>query len=212
MKNGVIQNLTRRELEKAELREKILDAARALFAAEGYEAVTMRKIAQRISYTATALYYHFPDKHSIMVELCQRDFSTLANCLLRIGKTADPVERIVKMGLAYVKFGIDHPQHYRLMFMTPQPECESGDCQMEEGDPDQDAYAFLEQSVVEILKAGRFRKEVRDVDLVVQTIWAGVHGIVALHLTKGCDEWLDWRAAEKIARFQLEALFRGLLK
>ncbi len=68
----------RREREKQELRTRILDAARELFAELGYEAVTMRKIAERIEYSPTAIYFHFKDKDALMRELCEMDFSTLA--------------------------------------------------------------------------------------------------------------------------------------
>jgi AcrR family transcriptional regulator len=213
MKNDVTIPSARREREKAELRERILTAARTMFTTEGYEAVTMRKIAKSISYTATALYYHFPDKRSILMELCQQDFLTLVTYLQRIGKIADPVERLRRMGLAYVNFGIEYPQHYRLIFMTSHPE--HGGCKEEcpgEGDPNQDAYAFLMNAVSEAKAAGRFRREVTDVEMVVQMFWASLHGLVALHLTKGDDDWLDWRTAEKTARFQIDTLLRGLLK
>ena len=68
----------RREREKAEIREKILDAARDLFVSEGYEAVSMRKIADRIEYSPTAIYLHFKDKEAVMRELCDLDFLALA--------------------------------------------------------------------------------------------------------------------------------------
>ena len=54
----------RREREKSETRDKILDAARELFVTEGYEGVSMRKVAQKIEYSPTAIYVHFPDKSS----------------------------------------------------------------------------------------------------------------------------------------------------
>jgi AcrR family transcriptional regulator len=61
-----MESQERRAQEKAELRAQILDAARRLFAERGYAAVTMRAIARRIGYTATALSYHFPDKESLL--------------------------------------------------------------------------------------------------------------------------------------------------
>ena len=88
----------RRERERAEIREKILEAARELFVKEGYEAVTMRKIAQKIEYSATAIYFHFKDKEAVMRELCATDFRTLAKQLTRIAKLADPVERCAPPG------------------------------------------------------------------------------------------------------------------
>src|SRR6476661_2576088 len=96
----------RRERERQELRTKILDAARELFATEGYEAVTMRKIAERIEYSPTAIYLHFKDKESVLREICEVDFLSLAQDLLKIGKIADPVERLRATGMAYAEFAV----------------------------------------------------------------------------------------------------------
>ena len=60
----------RRERERRELRRKILDAARALFVEQGYDAVTMRKIAQAIEYSPTAIYLHFRDKKAVINAIC----------------------------------------------------------------------------------------------------------------------------------------------
>ena len=68
----------RRVREKEVVRGKILDAARELFVAEGYEAVTMRKIAQAIEYSPTAIYLHFRDKEAVINAICDTDFLKLA--------------------------------------------------------------------------------------------------------------------------------------
>jgi AcrR family transcriptional regulator len=203
---------SRRAREKAALRAQILDAARQLFAKEGYEAVTMREVARKIQYTATALYYHFPDKESLLIELCQRDFLALAVYLQRLGRSPDPIERIRKMGLAYVQFGLEFRQHYRLMFMTPLPQPPAERLNLEQGNPDQDAYAFLRKGVAEAIAAGRFRREIEDADQVAQMLWAAVHGLVALHLVKGEDDWIDWRPAKRTAQALIGTLLRGLLR
>ncbi len=70
----VLGTVERRERERQELRTRILDAARELFAEEGYDAVTMRKIADRIEYSPTAIYFHFRDKHALMRELVDARF------------------------------------------------------------------------------------------------------------------------------------------
>ena len=111
----------RREREKEEVRGRILDAARDLFARDGYEAVTMRKIAEAIEYSPTAIYLHFKDKDALVRELCLVDFDSLAKAFQRIAREPDPLERLKKSGLAYAEFALEHPNHYRLMFMTPHP-------------------------------------------------------------------------------------------
>src|SRR3954466_10030488 len=109
----------RREREKTEVREKILDAARNLFVSEGYESVSMRKIAEAIEYSPTAIYVHFTDKAALMQELCAHDFQSLAHVFHDLAKVADPVERIRQTGHAYIRFAVQFPNHYRFMFMTP---------------------------------------------------------------------------------------------
>ena len=79
----------RREREKEEIRQKILDAARELFVQEGYDAVSMRKIAEKIEYSPTAIYLHFKDKRSVLIALCDEDFLRLARELQKIGRVED---------------------------------------------------------------------------------------------------------------------------
>jgi AcrR family transcriptional regulator len=204
-----MQPEARRAKEKAVLRIKILDAARSLFAREGYEAVTMRKIARKIGYTATALYYHFPDKQTLLRELCETDFRALRGYFKRLEKIPDPVERIRRTAQAYVQFGLEYPQQYRLMFMTPHPQAPPKT--IERGNPDQDAYAFLLQAVQEGAQDGRFRSEYTDREMVAQALWAAMHGLVALHLTKVEDGWLQWRPPLKTAEVLCQVLLRGFL-
>lgn len=202
----------RRTREKAKLREKILDAARALFTRHGYEAVTMREIARQIDYTAAAIYYHFPNKETLLRELCENDFRSLSNYFKRLGRIADPVERIRQIGLAYVNFGLEYPQHYRLMFLTPHPEPPLEQITIERGNPDEDSYAFLLGAVQEAIVAGRFRPELQDANLVTQVIWSGVHGLVALYLTKRESQWIEWHPADRLAKLLGETVLRGLLR
>ena len=75
----------RREREKSEVRDKILDAARELFIAEGYEGVSMRKVADRIEYTPTTIYGYFADKEDLFRQLCHEDFARLAEVFQSVG-------------------------------------------------------------------------------------------------------------------------------
>src|ERR1700682_3848534 len=109
----------RRAREREEIRSVILDAARELFVSDGYDAVTMRRIADRIEYSPTAIYFHFKDKQTLLQELCDTDFGALAHEFQKIARIADPVDRLRQIGRAYVEFGLAYPNHYRLMFMTP---------------------------------------------------------------------------------------------
>lgn len=208
----MVKSQQQRERRKAALREQILEAARALFIRHGYEAVTMREIADRIGYTATALYYHFPDKAALLHELCARDFKTLQAYFQRLARVADPVERLRRAGLAYVRFGLQHPQHYQFLFMTPYPEPAPHEVDITHGDPSQDSYAFLKRTVEEALAAGRLRPEYTDAEQVAQMLWAAMHGLVSLHLTSRDSRWLSWRPTTRTAQWMAETMIRGLLE
>lgn len=200
----------RREREREEIRTKILDAARDMFVSEGYDAVTMRRIADRIEYSPTAIYFHFRDKEALLRELCECDFLRLAQQFNKIAKIADPIERLRAAGRAYLRFGIENPNHYRLMFMTPHPPIEPAEQSIERGNPEQDAYAFLTQIVADCVAQKRFRRGLTDIELLSQTIWAGVHGIIALEIAKRHDPWVEWRSFEKRAELMIETLVKGL--
>ena len=97
----------RRERARSEIQKLILDAARELFVAEGYEAVTMRKIAEKIEYTPTAIYFYFRDKEALVRALCGEDFETLENRFRQIAaRVRDPMECLRQMGFAYLEFGL----------------------------------------------------------------------------------------------------------
>lgn len=200
-------SLERRERERQDTRTRILDAARDLFVRHGLDKVTMRAIADRIEYTPTAIYHHFRDKQALITELVHHDFRALAGAFRQIGRIEDPVERIDRLGAAYVRFGLEHPGHYRFLFMTDHPDVEG---KPERGNPEEDAYAMLHQAVAEAIAAKRFRPEYRDEHQVSQMCWAAMHGIVSLHLNFCNDDWIEWRDAAETARRMSQAMMRGM--
>jgi len=202
----------RREREKSETRDKILDAARELFFTEGYEGVSMRKVAEKIEYSPTAIYVHFADKEELFRELCNADFARLAEVFQSSVMSTDPVDRLKQIGAIYTDFGTRYPNHYKFMFMTTHPGFEPNAEDREiMGNPEEDAYAFLKWAVQQAIDAGRLREELRDAELVSQTLWASVHGVISLEIAKGCDAWVDWRPMKQRAELTLEVTLRGLV-
>jgi AcrR family transcriptional regulator len=199
----------RREREREEIRTRILDAARELFASEGVDAVTMRRIAERIEYSPTAIYFHFKDKEALLAELCDCDFRAFAHGFNLIAQIPDPVERLKAAGAAYVEFGLTNPSHYRLMFMTPKT---TEATTISKGNPEEDAYAFLKGIVTELMATGHFRDELTDPDLAAQVIWATMHGLVSLEIAKCKDEWVEWRPMADRGRVIVDMILRGMLK
>ena len=193
----------RKAREKQELRQEILDAARALFVEQGYEAVSMRRIADRIEYSPTTIYLYFRDKAELFDCLCTETFEKLIRELETTAHT-DPVEGF-RAGLRrYIEFGTAHPDHYRVTFMTPlKGECPGGG--RNRTDPGERAFACLKSSLTACVCAGRFR--VADVDAVSLGIWAAVHGVTALLITHGEFPWID---REALIATVIETIAAGL--
>jgi AcrR family transcriptional regulator len=202
--------IERRDRERLETRAKIMDAARELFGRDGYEAVSMRRIADAIEYSPTAIYVHFRDKLDLLHQICQCDFVALAEGVVELQKVADPVERIRRMGHAYIRFGVKHPNHYRLMFMTPvRLPRELAETDPNRGNVDRDSYALLKQSCQQAIDQGRLRSEYRDADLVAQMFWSAVHGVTSLHIVKSDNPWIDWKGVEKLSDAVVDSILRG---
>ncbi len=169
----------RRARQQDALRQQILDAARTIFIRDGYEALTMRKVAQEIDYSATAIYLHFQDKAALVHAICEETFTGLVARLERLQKKhTDPFEYL-KAGLrAYVEFGLAHPSHYTATFILA-PKNTGYDYEQSAG---KNAFEFLRGTVAAGVAAGRVRTD--DVDATAQALWAGVHGLVALLISK----------------------------
>jgi hypothetical protein len=113
--------------------------------------------------------------------------------------------------MAYCRFGLEHPNHYRLLFMTPfQLTKAEADGRIDKGNADTDSWLMLRQSVQAAADAGRLLPQFKDVDLAAQTLWAGVHGVVSLQIVKGNDTWLKWSPIPARVKAMVEALVSGI--
>lgn len=201
----------RRDREKAATRRRILEAARELFTTEGYAQTSMRRIAEQIGYTATALYHHFADKDALLNELCINDFRALSEALRQMDhQVPDPIARIRLMGQNYVKFALSHPQQFRFMFLIERPIVGP---EIVTIDPAEDGYSFLLNNVREGLRQSRFRPEFADPEMLAQVLWSGVHGLAAIHLMSPhkSHPWMQLRDPSETAGLLIDVMMRGLL-
>lgn len=204
----------RRAREKQDTRERILASAREMFARDGVEAVTMRAIAQRIEYTPTAIYHHFPSKQALLTELCERDFSGLAQHFVAAAGRHDPIDRLQAVGEAYLEFAERYPSQYRFMFMTKLPELAHGEQFVQEQmeSPEKNAYLFLRQACVQAIESGRIRPECSDPDLIAQVLWGSIHGQISLRITKHHQDFVPWKELREAVHFTMSALMQGMLR
>ena len=203
-------SVERRTRERAETRQRILDAAREMFVEAGYEATTMRAIADRIEYTPTAIYHHFRNKEALLAELCALDFQALAAAFQKLSRIADPIERLRRCGLAYVEFGLQHPMQYQLMFMTRKPpEVMKA---IRGADPSEDAYEFLRATCADVIATGRVRPEYRNVNELALMSWSALHGLLSLYIAKEKDVWIEWKDVRGTADGICNAMMEGVLR
>ena len=208
--NGVhMTSADRRARQRAQLRELILDAARELFARQGFESVTLRGISEAIEYAPAAIYGHFRDKEELVRALCLRDWDQLSAEFARLLSITDPLERLAVAARVFVRFAAANPNHFRVLFLQHQTLLEDEDTRARKGDPARDAYAFLRLAVVQALELGRLRPGVRDPDLVAQTFWAGVQGVASIEIAFHGDPWVDLRSLEQRTEAAVDALLRG---
>jgi AcrR family transcriptional regulator len=168
----------RRARERENLRRAILDAARELFVTEGYEAVSMRRIAEKIEYSPTAIYLYFKDKEEIRRTLVEEGFTLLRERLDTLDHP-DPVERMRQGAHVYLDFALTQPNYYKLMF-------EVGDVAhvvacLTEDDIGMRAFSFIPLCLAEAIAQGKFAP-IPDLWLVSHAVWAHLHGAASLAL------------------------------
>lgn len=186
----------RRQKENAAAAARIIAAARRLFVKHGFDSVSMRQIASASRYTPGALYVHFQDKRDLIFAMLKQDFEAFDAGMEEAFKIADPVERLRWMGRGYVRFALEHPHHYKLMFMTEPPEdfVEQSE-RLSQGDncphanSDREGYNACRMTVADCIQQGRFAPGLTDLEKVTQATWGCVHGVASLFITHGQMPW-----------------------
>ncbi len=187
------------------MRQEILDAARDLFVNEGYENVSMRRIAEKIEYSPTTIYLYFQDKSELLFNICEETFARLSSSLVEITKGDDPIECLKRGLYAYVDFGLQYPNHYRVTFINHPAHGVDKERYMHEGSMGMNAYNNLRLGVERCVKANLFRET--DIDLISQSMWAAAHGVTAILITK---PHFPWVAREKMISLVIDNIIEGL--
>ena len=194
----------RRAREKEQLQRQILSAARELFVNEGYENVSMRKIADKIEYSPTTIYLYFKDKADLLDSVCKETLLNLLNTLELLKRDkSDPVEVLRKSGKAYVEFGLKYPQDYKLTFVV-RPQFQKG-LGLQEGSVGERVFDYLRAMVSECIRQERFRQV--DVEITGQALWSAVHGVTLL-LIDFPD--FPWTEKDKLIDTVIQTMIEGL--
>jgi AcrR family transcriptional regulator len=197
----------RKERQRTELRGQILAAARRIIRSEGFDALTMRKIAEAIEYSPATLYLHFESRDDIALQLVRDGFAKLVAHMAPAASVADPIERVQAIGRAYLEFAQREPETYRLIFM--EDERFAGPLMKTLGASDDDtgeaAFSFLRDTVQALIDGGLFRPI--GADTIAALLWAALHGIAALKLS--CADYPFAGPIDGPGDVMITALVRG---
>lgn len=203
------ETTSRRSARKAkgdghQRRAEILAAAERIFVAEGYEGATIRKIADEVGVSSTALYMHFADKDGILLEISERTLTQLLERNREItARPLDPVVRVRMMLETYMRWGLEHPNAYQLVYSAPRP---ASSWPADTRDLSAQCYEIFAKAVREIAGAGRLRYG--SADSAAQALWMSCHGVVALLIVRPDFDWAD---REDLIRVTLDGLMYGLV-
>jgi len=187
-------------------RAEILRAAEAIFVRDGHAGATIRKIADEVGVSSTALYMHFRDKDQILKEICRTAMATmLANNTEISRRPIDPVGRVRMMLQAYMDFGLENPNAYRLVFCETVSESAPDRSELI-GDLGDQTYECFKGVVAEMAADGRLRYG--DTEAATQMLWTACHGLVALKISR---PEFDWRPDQELAGVMLDSLLYGLV-
>lgn len=188
-------------------RGEILHAAERIFVREGYHGATIRKIADEVGLSSTALYMHFRDKSEILVEICETAFAQLIAQNDEIAALPmEPAARMRRMLDAYMQFGLSNPNAYQLVFASP-PGALTADKLEAMNALGMRCFERFLGAVQAVADAGKLRGEV---EVSAQVSWGAAHGVVSLLLTQPQFQWSD--TPENLKERLLDSLFDGLLK
>lgn len=173
----------RKQREKEEMRERILNAAIDLFLREGYDKTSIRQIADAIEYSPATIYLYFKDKDELFFAIHHRGFEKLFAAMSEAAAEVNPLERLKVIGRVYLKFAIENPEFYDLMFVMRAPmaalkhrtNCGEADCDWQHG---RRSYELLVNTIQECIN--QYLVRIPNAEEGALLAWSVVHGMATL--------------------------------
>jgi AcrR family transcriptional regulator len=189
-------NMSPRKSVQQELtREVIMDAARELFVMNGYQHVSMRKIASELGYSHGAIYYHFKNKAELFYAMVEEHFKMLNVELDNIiNQDLENKEKLRQIFIGYIRFGLNYQNHYEIMFLIKDEEIKDY-----LNDSPNQSYEKFAQSVHALCEN----------HVTIQEIWSiflSLHGFVT-HYCRHVDKFED---IESLANFHAKFLLQAV--
>jgi len=192
-----------RQYHHGDLRRALLQEALVTIRSEGVEGLTLREIGARLGVSRTALYRHFADKAALLEAVATEGFRSFREQLLAAWEAAGHgIAGLDAMGLAYVRFAVANPAHYRVMFggfVEPKER------QTELAAEAAGALHALEGALGELQRNGLVRGE--DTATMARFVWAVVHGVARFAID---GQLRDPAAVDQLTRYAIERMRIGI--
>jgi len=187
------------------LREDILKVSRAVLIKQGFGKMTMRKIAAEVDVSATSIYLYFKNKDDLLLALIETSIEKLAGALQKeFSAGDDPVRKLEKMANSFITFALDNPQEYEIIYMV-RPE-EMPKYPKEKFKQVRKIYEMLADIIEEGKMKGHF--SVDDPLMSAYTIWAQLHGVASVIISKRLDTRIP---AVKFVRHAVDHIIQGFI-
>ena len=168
----------RKERDRVEMRQRIIDAAIQMFLEEGYEKTSIRNIAEKIEYSPATIYLYYKDKDELLYDVQGHAFEKLDQAFRDNATAKDPIKRLEQIMFTYIRFGKNNPELYDLMFIIRAPMNVMKEKEL--WDNGHDSFGFLVQCIAECIEKKLIRYD--DVMIAALSIWSMGHGLVSLDL------------------------------
>lgn len=192
--------------ETADTRTRLLEQAREVYLEGGAAHFSLREVARRASVSAAAVYRHFDGKEALLGAVCQEGFRTFSSYLLRALAETTPLGRLRAAGDFYLRFALESPHDYRVIFMSSVEDSGLGNPKAGARDTSP-TFQFLVDRVRECIDARDI--EAGDPTAIAATIWAHVHGLSSLRLSGHLGSVGDDAAFARFFRASTDRLLQG---
>ncbi|ANI90288.1 TetR family transcriptional regulator [Arachidicoccus ginsenosidimutans] len=175
--------ITERKIRhKENVKSNILDVARQIVKEEGWQALSMRKIADAIEYSAPVIYGHFENKEAILYELSLDAFGQLHKLLAKAEKKySDPKEQLKAYADTYWNFAFKNKEYYQLMYGLGVPCCGAGKMKPEVND----FRDFVAEAIEKIMRENK--SDMSELCFKTYSFWSVLHGLISIMLMRDSD-------------------------
>jgi AcrR family transcriptional regulator len=186
-------------------RAEMLAAAERIFNTAGYEGATIRKIAEEVGVSSTALYMYFQDKSEIMLEICMRALNGLHESIDALeAQKPDPAAYVRGILERFLRFGFEQPTAYQLLYCVAPRDVKARRHEVI-GPLSERGFERTLKAVEAAIAAGRLRAGLAPLP-VTEALLAACHGAISMRLG---NPYVPWTEPEVLSRTLLDGLFKG---